>query len=150
MNKQKNRKRQFHCVEGNNRFLSDSEIKRTKFIENNMQNKKKFIENNMFKLVKSFNELNIPNNIVNSINSYTLQISKQSEQTLSIITKVNNIEKKIKSLTNPLTFNIITRVNNIETKMESLTNRLSKIEKILESHQINERPKFTQPCSYIA
>jgi predicted RNase H-like nuclease (RuvC/YqgF family) len=89
MNQQMNRKRQFHCVEGN--VEGNNEI----FFEPKFKRRRTF--NNQF-------EGNL--SIENLIRSVTIQFKNLNEQCLNLSMKINNIDRKIDNLNN--------RVNKID------------------------------------
>ena len=85
MNQQMNRKLQFHCVEGDNKFSFEPEFKRRRFFNNQFESN---------------------SSIENLIMSVTKQIKNLNEQCLNLSMKINNIDRKIDTLNN--------RVNKID------------------------------------
>jgi predicted RNase H-like nuclease (RuvC/YqgF family) len=79
MNQQMNRKRQFHCVEGNNDNFFEPKFKRRRMFNNQF-------EGNL--------------SIENLIRLVTTQIKNLNEQCLNLSTKINNIDRKIDNLNN--------------------------------------------------
>jgi len=85
MTQQINRKRQYHCVEGNNGYFFEPKSKRRRIFNNQL-------------------EVNFP--IENLVQSVTTQIKNLNEQFNNLLIKMNHFDKKIDNLNN--------RVNKIE------------------------------------